>query len=235
MYEGRTSLVIVDRHPDRLALADHFGAITINDAKEDPADRGCACVGFHAHDPQGHEVSNAVMNKLVKSVKATGSLGVVGVFMPEDPESQDELARKGQVVFDFGAFWTKGLQRRRRATQPGHPTECFRVRGTGGHSRGDEQPGRAATANDVVLPARTPHRCKRGLAVQKDVRQATIAGPTPLRDAYLSPDRGLPRLSHNGIHSLLRKSVAHAGLAVTCMACASNRARISACLPRGIL
>ena len=120
--KGAGMIMIVDRHPDRLALADHFGAIALDDSEEDPvervlelthgegADRGCECVGFHAHDPQGHEGSNAVMNKLVKSVRATGSLGVVGVFMPEDPKSQDELARKGQIAFDFGEFWTKGLR-----------------------------------------------------------------------------------------------------------------------------
>ncbi len=50
------------------------------------------------------------MNKLVKSVRATGSLGVVGVFMPEDPKSSHELARKGRMAFDFGELWTKGLR-----------------------------------------------------------------------------------------------------------------------------
>lgn len=50
------------------------------------------------------------MNNLVKSVRATGSLGVVGVFMPEDPKSSHEMARKGQMAFDFGELWTKGLR-----------------------------------------------------------------------------------------------------------------------------
>ncbi|HWG30605.1 MAG TPA: hypothetical protein VN676_08650, partial [Steroidobacteraceae bacterium] len=48
------------------------------------ADRGCECVGYHAHDAHGKEVPNEVMSSLVQSVRATGSLGVVGVFMPED-------------------------------------------------------------------------------------------------------------------------------------------------------
>lgn len=120
--KGAGRIMIVDRHPDRLALAEKCGAIAINDSEQDPvervleltggegADRGCECVGFHAHDPQGHEVPNEVMNRLVKSVRATGSLGVVGVFMPEDPRSPHALARKGQIAFDFGEFWTKGLR-----------------------------------------------------------------------------------------------------------------------------
>lgn len=120
--KGASLIMIVDRLPDRLALAQECGAIAIDDRQDDPvervlqlthgegADRGCECVGFHAHDVRGHEVPNAVMNKLVKSVRATGSLGVVGVFMPEDPKSQNEFARKGQIAFDFGEFWTKGLR-----------------------------------------------------------------------------------------------------------------------------
>jgi glutathione-independent formaldehyde dehydrogenase len=30
------------------------------------------------------------------------------VFMPEDPRSRDALAKKGQLAFDFGEFWTRG-------------------------------------------------------------------------------------------------------------------------------
>lgn len=38
----------------------------------------------------------------------TGSIGVVGVFVPEDPGAADELAKKGQLAFDFGKFFSKG-------------------------------------------------------------------------------------------------------------------------------
>lgn len=119
--KGAGLIMIVDRHPDRLELAKQCGAVAIDDSREDPvervleltqgegADRGCECVGFHAHDPHGKEVPNEVMNSLVQSVRPTGSLGVVGVFMPEDPKSAHELARKGQMAFDFGELWTKGL------------------------------------------------------------------------------------------------------------------------------
>jgi threonine dehydrogenase-like Zn-dependent dehydrogenase len=44
----------------------------------------------------------------VKTVKATGGIGVVGVFIPKDPGAQNELAKKGQIAFDFGTFWFKG-------------------------------------------------------------------------------------------------------------------------------
>ena len=55
------------------------------------------------------------MNNLVASVKATGSIGVVGVFIPEDPGAEDELEKEGKLAFDFGEFWFKG---QRMATGP---------------------------------------------------------------------------------------------------------------------
>ena len=48
------------------------------------------------------------MNSLVDAVKATGSIGVIGVFIPQDPGAEDKLAKKGQLAFDFGKFWFKG-------------------------------------------------------------------------------------------------------------------------------
>jgi glutathione-independent formaldehyde dehydrogenase len=120
VLQGASQVMIVDRHPDRLALAEHIGAIAIDDRGGDHverileltdgkgADRGCECVGYQCHDPDGHEHTNMTMNDLVKSVKATGSIGCVGVFLPEDPGGPDELAKQGEIAFDFGAFWEKG-------------------------------------------------------------------------------------------------------------------------------
>lgn len=119
MIKGASKIIIVDRHPDRLALAKDIGAIAVDDSKGDPveeildltdggADRGCECVGYQCHDPAGHEVPNMTMNALVKCVRPTGGLGVVGVFVEEDPGSKDKLAQKGQIAFDMGAFFGKG-------------------------------------------------------------------------------------------------------------------------------
>jgi threonine dehydrogenase-like Zn-dependent dehydrogenase len=49
------------------------------------------------------------MNDLVKSVRPTGAIGIVGVFVPEDPKGADKLAKKGQIAFDIGKFFEKGL------------------------------------------------------------------------------------------------------------------------------
>ena len=72
------------------------------------ADCGAECIGYQCHNSSGKEVPNLVMNSLVDAVKATGTIGVVGVFVPQDPGSDDKLAKKGQIAFDMGKFWFKG-------------------------------------------------------------------------------------------------------------------------------
>jgi glutathione-independent formaldehyde dehydrogenase len=72
------------------------------------ADNGCECVGYQAHDPQGQEHPNMTLNRLVKSVRFTGAIGVVGVFVPEDPGSPDPLYKEGYVAFDYGEHWFRG-------------------------------------------------------------------------------------------------------------------------------
>ena len=112
--------MVVDRHPDRLRLAESIGAIAIDDSKVDPvqavldetmglgADNGCECVGYQAHEPDGQEQANLTMNRLVASVRFTGKIGNVGVFVPQDPGASDELAKQGKLAFDYGMFWFKG-------------------------------------------------------------------------------------------------------------------------------
>jgi glutathione-independent formaldehyde dehydrogenase len=118
--KGACKVMVVDRHPDRLRLAESIGAVAIDDSKENPVDRvleetnglgahrGCECVGYQAHDPQGHEHPNNTLNKLVQSVRFTGGIGVVGVYVPEDPGGPDDFEQDGRIVFDFGMMWFKG-------------------------------------------------------------------------------------------------------------------------------
>lgn len=73
-------------------------------------DRGAECVGYQAHDVQGNEDNAATLNALVSSVRFTGGIGTVGVFIPEDPGAPDELAQEGKARFEFGNFWFKGQQ-----------------------------------------------------------------------------------------------------------------------------
>ena len=118
--KGASKVMIVDRRPDRLRLAEQIGVIPIDDSKTDPvqfvldqtqgvgADRGCECVGYQAHDPQGTEDPAATLNRLIQSVRYTGGIGVVGVFLPADPGGFDENAKQGKIAIDYGLQWLKG-------------------------------------------------------------------------------------------------------------------------------
>jgi glutathione-independent formaldehyde dehydrogenase len=121
ILKGASKVMVVDRLKDRLELAEQIGAIPIDDSKGSPAkqvlemtngegaDKGCECVGYQAHDPEGDEHPNMTMNNLVESVRPTGRLGIVGVFPSKDPKSKDNLEKKGQIAFDIGKFFEKGL------------------------------------------------------------------------------------------------------------------------------
>ncbi len=118
--QGASQIFVVDGKADRLALAQQIGATPIDTMKGDVGDQireltnglgadcGAECIGYQCHNPAGKEVPNLVMNSLVDAVKATGSIGVVGVFIPKDPGADDKLAKVGQIAFDFGKFWFKG-------------------------------------------------------------------------------------------------------------------------------
>ena len=118
--KGASKVMVVDRHPDRLRLAQEIGAMPIDDSMVNPvetvmqetnglgADRGAECVGYQAHDPQGHENNSMTLNELVESVRFTGGIGTVGVYVPMDPGGPDDLAKQGKARFEFGNFWFKG-------------------------------------------------------------------------------------------------------------------------------
>ena len=119
------------------------------------ADRGCECVGYQAHDPSGNEQPNLTLNRLVDSVRFVGGLGVVGVFLPQDPGAPDKLAKQGQVAFDYGNYWFKG-----------------QTMGIGPVPGQEIQPG----------PAR-PHRRRKGQPLlHRQPRAAAGSGPRGLQE-----------------------------------------------------
>jgi glutathione-independent formaldehyde dehydrogenase len=117
---GAARVFAVDMHDDRLRIAGEFGAEAISLAKGDPAEQileatgglgadcGVEAVGYQAHDPSGDEHPELVMDSLVSSVRSTGRLGVIGVYMPQDPGAATEEAKDGRIAFDFGKLFQKG-------------------------------------------------------------------------------------------------------------------------------
>ena len=117
---GASQVFVVDKEKDRLALAKSVDATPIDFSAGDPVeqimeatkgkgvDRGVEAVGYQAHDPSGEEHPELVLDNLVKVVRATGAIGVVGVYMPEDPGASNEQAKEGRIGWDYGTFFTKG-------------------------------------------------------------------------------------------------------------------------------
>ncbi|MFE5837430.1 glutathione-independent formaldehyde dehydrogenase [Arthrobacter sp. NPDC056493] len=119
--KGASQVFVVDKEPDRLALATEIGATAINFADTDPAeaimdgtdgfgaDCGIEAVGYQAHDHTGQEHPEMVLDNLVKAVRATGHIGVVGVYVPEDPGAATDQAKEGRIAFNYGEAFTKGI------------------------------------------------------------------------------------------------------------------------------
>jgi glutathione-independent formaldehyde dehydrogenase len=120
MIRGASEVFVVDKERDRLDLAGKIGATPVDFSAGDPAEqildatggRGADCgveaVGYQAHDPSGQEHPELVLDNLVKVVRSTGGIGVVGVYMPQDPGAATEQAKQGRIAFDYGTFFSKG-------------------------------------------------------------------------------------------------------------------------------
>lgn len=120
LIRGASRVFVVDKEPDRLRLAESIGAQAVDLSAGDPVEqiteatrgRGVDCgveaVGYQAHDASGEEHPELVLDNLVSVVRATGGIGVVGVYLPEDPGARDEAAQQGRIGFDYGSFFMKG-------------------------------------------------------------------------------------------------------------------------------
>ena len=120
LIRGAARVFVVDKEPDRLALAEKIGAIPVDFSAGDPVEqimdatrgRGTDCgveaVGFQAHDPQGDEHPELVLDNLVSVVRSTGGIGVIGVYVPQDPGAATDLAKQGRIPFEFGTYFSKG-------------------------------------------------------------------------------------------------------------------------------
>ena len=119
LIRGATEVFVVDKVADRLRLAEQIGATPIDFSAGDAAeqifehtggmgcDRGVEAVGFQAHDAHGEEHPELTLDHLVNVVRSTGGIGVVGVYVPEDP-GLDEPQKADRVAWQYGTFFSKG-------------------------------------------------------------------------------------------------------------------------------
>ncbi|BCB78090.1 glutathione-independent formaldehyde dehydrogenase [Phytohabitans flavus] len=117
---GAAKVFVVDKVPSRLQFAESIGAIPIDYTKADPieqirdqtggdgTDKGVDAVGYQATAPSGEEQPASVLNSLVDIVRATGVIGVVGLYVPHDPGASDPHSANGELLFRLGKFYEKG-------------------------------------------------------------------------------------------------------------------------------
>jgi glutathione-independent formaldehyde dehydrogenase len=121
LLRGASKVFVVDRVPERLAKAREIGAIPINFAEADPAqqikdqtwgegtDKGIDAVGYQAQARSGEREEPAmVLNSLVETVRATGMIGVPGLYVPSDPGGVSEEAKQGMLLVEVGRLFERG-------------------------------------------------------------------------------------------------------------------------------
>jgi glutathione-independent formaldehyde dehydrogenase len=122
IIRGASRVFVVDRVPNRLNLAEKIGAIPVNfdevDAPEhivdqtggEGTDKGVDAVGYQATVSGGDDEQPAiVLNNLVYTVRPTGRIGTVGLYVPSDPGAPSDEAKEGRLLFEVGKFFEKGL------------------------------------------------------------------------------------------------------------------------------
>ncbi|OQO93084.1 aldehyde dehydrogenase [Saccharomonospora piscinae] len=121
VLRGASQVFVVDRVPNRLRVAEEIGAVAIDftkgsapeqivDRTDGGVDRGIDAVGYQATVPEGEEQPAVVLNDLIETVRPTGSLGVVGLYLPKDPGGPTEDAKHGRLLIGMGRFFEKGLR-----------------------------------------------------------------------------------------------------------------------------
>jgi glutathione-independent formaldehyde dehydrogenase len=123
LLRGAAKVFVVDRVAERLQKAEQIGAIPINFAERNPVeqikeqtegegtDKGVDAVGYQAQaGAEEREEPAIVLNSLIDTVRATGMLGVPGLYVPADPGGPNEQAKRGMLLVSVGRFFEKGLR-----------------------------------------------------------------------------------------------------------------------------
>ncbi|RKT85342.1 glutathione-independent formaldehyde dehydrogenase [Saccharopolyspora antimicrobica] len=121
LLRGAARVFSVDRVPERLAKAEEMGAIPIDFSQGDPVamikdqtdgegtDKGIDAVGYQAQVGDGSKEEPAVvLNSLIDTVRATGRLGVPGLYVPSDPGGPTDEAKRGMLLVSVGRMFEKG-------------------------------------------------------------------------------------------------------------------------------
>lgn len=123
---GASCVIVGDLNQERLAQARSFGCETVDVSIDTPigdqiaailgepeVDCGVDAVGFEARGCGcgGHAQENAaqVLNDMMAVTHAGGSIGIPGLYVTEDPGSDDKAAQTGNISTRIGLGWAKSL------------------------------------------------------------------------------------------------------------------------------
>ena len=138
VLKGASEVYVVDNIPERLDKARELGAIPVDFSEGDPVEqifklrkknkgiqqslrpgeekmKGVDCaidaVGYQARDIENPDKEKAtqVLENCLKVVNATGSIGVIGVYIAPDPGAKNENAKNGIYPFPIAEFFDKGI------------------------------------------------------------------------------------------------------------------------------
>ena len=142
--KGASEVYVIDSVPARLDKAQQIGAIPINftggqPGRADPGPaqaqprvqdslrpgeekmKGVMCgidaVGYQAHDEGNPDIEKPtqILDDLIGLVNPTGAIGIIGVFMPQDPGGVDPEAKHGVYRTALGPVVGEGPSDRHRA------------------------------------------------------------------------------------------------------------------------
>lgn len=139
ILKGASEVYIIDKSEERLKRAKSIGAIPINFKNGDPSDQilkmrkdnqkivdamrpgeekalGIDCVidavGFQSLNRKNIKEykRNQVLMDMANLVNTGGNIGIIGVYIPNNPPAPDENEKQGNLVFPIGKLWSKSVQ-----------------------------------------------------------------------------------------------------------------------------
>ena len=123
---GAACIIVGDQNPDRLKILQDAGFETVDLCDPAPlgdqiaqilgqpeVDAAVDAVGYEAHGlgaDADAEQPQAALNSLFDVVRASGRIGVPGIYVGADPKPVDADAGQGRLHLDWGKMWTKSIQ-----------------------------------------------------------------------------------------------------------------------------
>src|ERR1700678_3747415 len=117
---GAAVVIVADFNRARLEHAHSFGCETIDLSqggsigeqlekilRVPEVDCAVDCVGFEAKGHGGKDEPAVVLNQLMEATRAAGAIGILGLYVTEDPGAHDSAARSGNLTMRLGLGWAK--------------------------------------------------------------------------------------------------------------------------------